>query len=177
MEVRRDLGAITRTCTIGAKVTTLVPASGMEDRRRTMERVRAGDALIGDALIEDWCEGNGKLYEDWNSLVGDALFEDLGTGSGARATSGRGCDCSGESCGRLEALVTNLNRSYPCTVDAADNTSGERTPLLVAGAGALEVLWKLVAVEFAESLAVLKRLRSVPKLESSPRNASLITAL
>ena len=56
-------------------------------------------------------------------------------------------------------------------VDAADDTSGKRTPLLVAGELA-------VCGEFAESSAVfLRRPRNLSNLESSARDASRIMAL
>ena len=47
-EVRICLGANSRTCTIVAKVTTLVSVSSMDGHRRRIERARAGDALVED---------------------------------------------------------------------------------------------------------------------------------
>jgi hypothetical protein len=121
------------------------------------------------------------LSEDWNSRDGDAFLEGVGTGAGALETSGRG---QARRRG-LEALSANPDGVCDAemhTVDTADDTFGDEPLLDAKERGVvkeLEVEAKGLSVdEFAESSRVfLRRVTSLSKLESSPRDASRITEL
>lgn len=80
------MGANSRTSSIVANVTTLVPVVGMEDHLRIVE--------------------SAHVLEERRTGAGVATFEDLGERARALETSGRGWDS-----GRLEALVAKLDRS------------------------------------------------------------------